>query len=78
MVLVRSSACSTAVSAFIPRAALAIMFGRTKVAKTSPSAGFAGPGCPMLALHFSASLRTASFPFSSPGRANGSFENQAL
>ena len=51
----------------------------TKVAKTSPSAGFAGPGWPEVgAPAVSASLRTASFPFSSPGSANGSFENQAL
>ena len=49
----------------------ASMFGRTKVAKTSPSAGFAGPGYPRLALHFSAFLERRASPSPLRGARTG-------
>src|SRR5439155_2024018 len=48
-----SNACLAVIR---PVAALANIVGRTKVSNTSLSAGFAGPGCPMLVAHCKAVL----------------------
>ena len=57
-----------------PRAALAYMLGMTKVYNTSPMAGLAGPGWPMLVHQSRESLSTASL---SGGLApNGSLSSQ--
>src|SRR6266545_2446240 len=60
IVLTCVSALATACLGGVPLAAAAIMFGRTKVLRTSPSAALDGPGYPTLVLHDSASLSSAS------------------
>jgi hypothetical protein len=59
--------------AHLARAARANMFGMMNVERISPTAVFAGPGCPMLTLHLVASLRKASLFAGLP--PNGSFSS---
>src|SRR5215813_1358595 len=52
--------CTACFGVAFPRAALAIIVGRTLVSKISPSAAFAAPGNPTFVVHFSASASSAS------------------
>ena len=69
-----SAAATDSCALCSPRATRANMLGMTKVLKISPSAVLAGPGCPMLTLHFVASLSSASL--SAGLDPNGSLDSQ--